>query len=119
MRGGGPVTTHPNDHQPEQPADPAAGPGLRSEPQPLEWPDGADCLTSEELAELAREEWELIAPDLDDYAEDPLAGRPDLSAAEEQQMLAEDYERARRSLVPEALDAGFTHNAGGNGNGFA
>jgi hypothetical protein len=113
------MTGSPDDHQPEQPADAAAGPGLPSEAEPLEWPDGADCLTSEELAELAREEWELIAPDLGDYAEDPLAGPPGYSAAEEQQMLAEDDERARRRLVPEAIDAGFTHSTGGNGNGFA
>ncbi len=117
------MTATPSDHQSEQPANPAAGPGLPSGAVPLGWPDDADCLTAEQVAELAREEWDLCCPDPDDpeYAEDPEYGPPEwlpYSAADEERMLADEDQRARRE-VAEAIDAGFTHSAGGNGTGFA
>jgi hypothetical protein len=77
-----------------------------------------DCLTAEELAELARQDWQADCPDPDDprYAEEN--GPPALPADEWARLLAEDDERAQRQ-GPETVDAGFTHSLGGNGNGFS
>jgi hypothetical protein len=101
------ISSH-SDHEPD--------PGLPPQGCPPGWlDDGAelgDCLTAEEIAELSRQEWELIAPDPDDpaYDDDPLTGAPP-----EWLPLPDD----EAPQVPEAFDAGFTHGRGGNGSGFA
>ncbi len=76
------MTAQPDNHQPRPPDQASA-----SAPAPADWPDDADCLTPEQVAELAREEWELIAPGLDDleYSEDPEARPPEWLPAEEGQ----------------------------------
>jgi hypothetical protein len=112
------MTAAPDDHQPEQPAQPPVDTNQE------EWwlaadEDGPDgCLTAEEIAELSREQWD--AADADFWcAEDPEAGPPELPASEWARLQAEDAQRSADS-VPEAFDAGFNRHCGGKpGNGFA
>jgi hypothetical protein len=109
------MTAKPED-QPESSVQPLVGGA-----GPSGWLDDGefgDCLTVEELAELARQDWLADCPDPDDprYAEEN--GPPALSADEWERLLADEDERARHR-VAEALDAGFTHSLGGNGCGFS
>jgi hypothetical protein len=105
------------DHEPEPPIQPGPDAGLPTQACPPNWPDDGekvgDCLTAEEIAELSREEWDLVAPDPDDpaYDDDPQTGAP----PEWLPLPPED----EPSQVPEMFDAGFTHSLGGNGSGFA
>jgi hypothetical protein len=119
------MAANPGDHQPPPPTRrPQADGNIPAAANPTTSADDQDCLTPEEVAELSREELALCGPDPDDpqYAEDPDYGPPEVlpySEAEYAAQLAEEDERARRELVGEAIDAGFTHSLGGNGNGFA
>ena len=113
------MTGTPEDHQPAEPRAAATEPG---------WPgdDGefGDCLTAEELAELARQDWLADCPDPDDPQNAQENGPPALTAGEWARLHAVDDERAQNDErtqpgVPEMFDAGFTHSRGGNGSGFS
>jgi Domain of unknown function (DUF222) len=112
------TVSSPGDHEPEFPAEPGPDAGLPPRGCPPwfgEGEDVGDCLTPEEIAELSRQEWELIAPDPDDpaYDDDPLTGAP----PEWPPLLVPGDEAP--PPVPEVFDAGFTHGRGGDGSGFA
>jgi len=120
------MTATPDD-RPQHPGQPEEGGADRSAEDPLgqlpnadEW--GGNCLTADEVAELTRQDWEAVDPDDPAWADDPETGPPPqwlaMPASERERLLAEEDERASRQ-VPEAIDAGFTHEVSGNGNGFA
>jgi hypothetical protein len=108
------MTDSPDEYQPEPPA----GPQLADD-EPL------GELTAEQVAELTRRDW--VDPDPGDpsYWDDPDCSPPPewlaLPPEEQARQLAEAEAKAQPRVagVREAIDAGFTHRAGGNGNGFA
>jgi hypothetical protein len=127
------MTAEPEDPQPQpQPEQDAPAPGANQPPACSLGDEGdlGDCLTDDELSELFRQDWELIAPDLDDpaYADDAEFGPPPewlaMPAGERARLLAEEDQRfsdeQRAASVPEAFDAGFNRHCGGRpGSGFA
>jgi hypothetical protein len=109
------VANTPGNDQPRPPAPPCR-------PQAAPVPDDpGGCLTTAEIAELNRLDWEDPSDENDPrYFDDPDTSAPEwwqaLPAAEQARQIEESLSPA---LVAESIAAGFTHRYGGNGSGFA
>jgi Domain of unknown function (DUF222) len=80
--------------------------------------DLGDCLTAEQVAELAREDFDLAEAETQWYGEDAEFGPPELPASEWVRLQAEDDRRSEPAA--EVFDAGFNRVRGErSGPGFA